>query len=86
MRLQASGDKVLCKLVLTSLKTKSGLFLPEQKPTQQAVVISVGSSFEYNLKPKDKIIVEKHGGIPLTHNNEDFMLYTKNEVLALVEA
>lgn len=85
MEMRAYGDKVLCKLLLSKIKSEGGIYYPKQNPTQQAVVLSVGEDFKPDLKPDDKIIVELHGGIPVIFKGEKYMLYTESEVLAKIE-
>ena len=85
MSLEAVGERVLCKLILTDPKTESGLFLPTQTPTSEAEVISIGESFNHNVKVGDRVLYEKHGGIPLNHEGNKYVMFTIDELLGVVE-
>ena len=88
------GDKVLVKRVEAESKTKSGIFLPEsakEKP-QQAEVIAVGtgkvlengSRAEFQVKKGDKVIIGKWGGTELKIEDQEYLVLSEDEILAVV--
>ncbi|MCC6680176.1 MAG: co-chaperone GroES [Phycisphaeraceae bacterium] len=89
------GDKIIVKRLEAEKQTASGIFLPEsatEKP-QQAKVIRVGTgrktddgkTFPFQVKVGDTVILSKWGGTELKHNDEEYLVLSEDEVLAVVE-
>ena len=95
MNIRPLGDKILVKRLEAEAKTKSGIFLPEtakEKP-QQAKVIAVGDGkllengtrAEFQVKKGDTIIIGKWGGTEIKVKDEEFLVMSEDDVLAVVD-
>jgi len=95
MKLRPLGDKVLVKREEAQSKTKSGIYLPEaakEKP-QRATVIAVGDGklldngerSKFQVKKGDTIIIGKWGGTELKLADDEMLVMSEDEILAVVE-
>ena len=95
MKVRPLGDKILVKRVDAEEKTASGLYLPEtakEKP-QQAKVIRVGDGRKldngeyapFTVKAGDTVIIGKWGGTEIKLDDQEYMVMSEDEVLAIVE-
>ena len=89
------GDKILVKRAESETKTKSGLFLPEsakEKP-QQASVIAVGDGklldsgnrAPFQVKVGDKILLSKWGGTEIKLDDEELLIVSEDDILAVID-
>ena len=94
MKLRPLGDKVLVKRSKAKGKTKSGIYLPEtakEKP-QQATVIAVGDGklldngqrAKFHVKKGDKVLIGKWGGTELKIDDEEMLVMSEDEILAVL--
>jgi len=94
MNIKPLGDKILVKRLEAETKTASGLYLPEsakEKP-QEAKVIAVGTGrvldngerAPFTVKKGDTVILNKWGGTEIKHNDEELIMLSEDEVLAVV--
>ena len=94
MKLRPLGDKILVKRKDPEAKTKSGIYLPEtakEKP-QQATVLAVGDGKQldngkrakFQVKKGDTVIIGKWGGTELKVNDQDVLVMSEDEILAIV--
>lgn len=94
MKIRPLGDKILVKRVEAEEKTKSGIYLPEsakEKP-QQAEVLAVGEGrlldngqrSEFQVKPGDRVLIGKWGGTEVRVDDEDLLVMTEDDILAVV--
>ena len=95
MKLRPLGDKILVKRKEPEIKTKSGIYLPEtakEKP-QRATVLAVGDGkrldngqrAKFQVKKGDTVIIGKWGGTELKVNDDDVLVMSEDEILAVVE-
>ena len=94
MKLTPLGDKVVLKAIKEEEKTKSGIILTgeaKEKP-QQAEVIAVGpggivDGEEVKMQGKvgDTVIYSKYSGTEVTLEDEDFIIVSQSDILAIVE-
>lgn len=94
MKLKPLGDRVVLKQQEAEQKTKSGIILPDsakEKP-QEAVVIAVGPGKEDNgkiaamqVKEGDKVIYSKYAGTEVKMGEEEFIIVSQNDIIAVVE-
>jgi chaperonin GroES len=95
MKLRPLGDKVLVKRKKAQSKTNSGIYLPEtakEKP-QKATVIAIGdgklldngSRSTFQVKKGDTVIIGKWGGTELKLADEEMLVMSEDEILAVVE-
>lgn len=95
MKLRPLGDKVLVKRKEADSKTKSGIYLPEtakEKP-QKATVLAIGDGklldngkrSTFQVKKGDTVIIGKWGGTELKLADEEMLVMSEDEILAVVE-
>lgn len=94
MKLTPLGDKVVLKATKEEEKTKSGIILTgeaKEKP-QQAEVIAVGpggivdgEEVKMQVKVGDTVIYSKYSGTEVTLEDEDFIIVSQSDILAIVE-
>lgn len=88
MTVKPLGDRVLVKMEKEEEKTKSGLFIPEtaQEKTQIATVIAVGDDKdEIKVKAKDRVMFDKYAGTQIKIDNEDHLILSMGDILAVVQ-
>lgn len=94
MKLTPLGDKVVLKAIKEEEKTKSGIILTgeaKEKP-QQAEVIAVGpggivdgEEVKMQVRVGDTVIYSKYSGTEVTLEDEDFIIVSQSDILAIVE-
>lgn len=94
MKLTPLGDKVVLKAIKEEEKTKSGILLTgeaKEKP-QQAEVIAVGpggivdgEEVKMQVKVGDTVIYSKYSGTEVTLEDENFIIVSQSDILAIVE-
>lgn len=94
MKLTPLGDKVVLKAIKEEEKTKSGIILTgeaKEKP-QQAEVIAVGpggivdgEEVKMQVKVGDTVIYSKYSGTEVTLEDDDFIIVSQSDILAIVE-
>ena len=94
MKLTPIGDKFVLKAIKEEEKTKSGIILTgeaKEKP-QQAEVIAVGpggivdgEEVKMQVKVGDTVIYSKYSGTEVTLEDEDFIIVSQSDILAIVE-
>ena len=88
------SDRVLIKMKENEETTKSGIILAgkaQEKP-QIAEVIEVGPGKKIDgelqpmdVKKGDKIIVSKYAGTEVKYENEEYIIVSQDDILAIVE-
>ncbi len=86
-------DKVLIKMKEKEETTKSGIILTASKEKPQiAEVIEVGPGKmvdgkieEMYVKKGDKIIFNKYSGTEVKYEDEEYLIISQDDVLAIVE-
>ncbi len=85
-------DKVIVKPDPAEEKTRSGIVLPDsakEKPVEGAVIavgsgeISNGQRFPLEVKVGDKVIYSKYGGIEVKVDNEEYVILSERDILAV---
>jgi chaperonin GroES len=95
MKIRPLGDKILVKRVEAQTKTSSGIYLPEtakEKP-QEATIVSLGvgklldngKRAEFQVKKGDKILISKWGGTEIKINDEEMLVLSEEDVLAVLD-
>ncbi|MTA48718.1 MAG: co-chaperone GroES [Actinobacteria bacterium] len=87
-------DRIVVKANEAEQKTASGLVIPDtakEKP-QEGTVISVGPGrFEngnripLDIKAGDVVLYSKYGGTEVKYNNEEYLVLSSRDVLAIIE-
>ena len=86
-------DKVLIKMKEKEETTKSGIILTARKEKPQiAEVVEVGpgriidgEKEEMYVKKGDKIIFNKYSGTEVKYEDEEYLIISQSDVLAIVE-
>ena len=88
-------DRILVKSIDAEQTTASGLVIPDtakEKP-QEGEVLAVGPGrFEdgqrlpLDIKVGDKVIYSKYGGTEVKYDNEDYLILSSRDVLAVIES
>lgn len=86
-------DKVLIKMKEKEETTKSGIILSASKEKPQiAEVIAVGpgrivdgEKEEMYVKKGDKVILNKYAGTEVKYENEEYIIVSQSDILAIVE-
>ncbi|MCI8291085.1 MAG: co-chaperone GroES [Clostridia bacterium] len=86
-------DKVLIKMKEKEETTKSGIILTASKEKPQiAEVIEVGpgkvvdgAKEEMYVKKGDKVILNKYAGTEVKYENEEYLIVSQSDILAIVE-
>ena len=94
MKLVPLGDRVVLKQLEAEETTASGIVLPgqaQEKP-QEAVVVAVGPGKEVDgkltamsVKVDDKVIYSKYAGNQVKLGDEEFVIVSQEDILAIVE-
>ena len=94
MKLKPLGDNVVLQHKAAEEKTQSGIILPDsakEKP-QEAVVIAVGPGkdvdgkrVEMQVKEGDKVIYSKYSGTEVKFEEEEYVIVSQNDIIAVVE-
>jgi chaperonin GroES len=89
MTIKPLGDRVLIKREEAEEKTKSGIVLPGAKEApQMATVLAVGpgtDEVKMEVKVGDKVIFSKYSGTEIKLDNEEVLLLSQKDILAIVE-
>lgn len=94
MKLIPLADRVVLKQSTPEEKTKSGIILTStsQEKPQQAEVIAVGpggivdgEEVKMQVKVGDTVIYSKYSGTEVTLEDEDFIIVSQSDILAIVE-
>ncbi|QVQ51090.1 co-chaperone GroES [Spiractinospora alimapuensis] len=93
--LRPLDDRVVVKTLEAEQKTASGLVIPDtakEKP-QEGEVLAVGPGrlddsgkrAEMDVKVGDVVLYSKYGGTEVKYNNEDYLVLSARDLLAVVE-
>ena len=87
-------DRIVIKQLEAEQTTASGLVIPDtakEKP-QEGTVVAVGPGrFEdgqripLDVKVGDVVLYSKYGGTEVKYNNEEFLVLSARDILAIVE-
>jgi chaperonin GroES len=91
--LKPIGDRVVVKPEPEEQTTKSGIVLPDtaKERPQEGTVVAVGSGrvldngqkVPLEVKVGDKIIYSKYGGTEVKIENEEYMILSERDILAI---
>ena len=85
LNLEIPSNRVLCRVILSPLKTPGGLFFPEQHTTTEGKVMKVGTECPLPLKENDRVVFERHAGTALEWEGEKYVLFNPDELLCVLE-
>jgi chaperonin GroES len=90
MKLRPLGDRVVLQYQKAEEKTQTGIILPDsakEKP-QEATVIAVGfenDNEKHQVKEGDKVIVSKYSGTEVKLEDEEYVIVSQKDIIAVVE-
>ena len=94
MKLKPLGDRLIVEASEEEQTTASGIVLPDtaQEKPQRGKVVAVGDGAidedgkrrPMDVKKGDEILYSKYGGTEITVDNEDLLILTGRDVLAVV--
>jgi len=94
-KLKPLNDKILLKRVEAESKTKSGIVLPEtakEKPKRGTVVaigdgklLDDGTRAKFQVKKGDEVIFASYAGTEVKVGDDEFLILSEDEVLAVIE-
>lgn len=95
VKIKPLGDRVVVKVVEEEETTKGGIILPDtakEKP-QQGTVIAVGSGRMLDNGEKvalevsvgDTVIFSKYAGTDVKMDDEEYLIISERDILAIVE-
>jgi len=95
-KLRPLGNKLVIKKLEAKDKTEGGIYLPsgsQEKPLEGMVLAispsalnEKGDRQKIDLKEGDIVIYSKYAGTEIKVDNEDLLILSENEILAVVEA
>ena len=94
MKLQPLGDHVIVQTLDAEEKTVSGIVIPDsaqEKPTQGKVIAvgdgrwEEGKRIPLEVKAGDKVIYSKYGGTEIKLDNEEYLILSERDILAIVK-
>ncbi len=94
-KLEPLGDRIVVRPMKREEITKSGIILPDtakEKP-QEGEVLAVGpgktrddgTRIPMELKPGDRVLYARYGGSEIKVNDEQLLIMSENDVLAVKE-
>jgi chaperonin GroES len=94
-KLRPLGDRVVVKPTAREEMTKSGIVLPDtakEKPQEGTIVAAgpgrlndEGEREPMDVKVKDKVLYAKYAGTEFKIDDEDFLIISQKDILAVVE-
>jgi chaperonin GroES len=95
IKLKPLGDRVVVKPATREETTKSGIVLPDtakEKP-QRGTIVAVGQGrkdddgdrIEMDVKVGDTVLFAKYAGTEFKLDNEDLLILTEKDILAVIE-
>lgn len=96
MNLKPLANRVVIKAVKQEEKTKGGIYLPDtasKERPQEGEVIAVGPGKimengerqKMDIKEKDRIIFSKYAGTEIKIDEEEYLILTDSDILAIIE-
>jgi co-chaperonin GroES (HSP10) len=91
MTLQALRDNIVVRLVFEKESRKGDVIIPDSALKYKQYdgfvygeVISVGKKYPYELKPGDKVIIQRHEGIRIRYQREMYHIVKQRWVHAKI--
>ncbi|NOY78801.1 MAG: co-chaperone GroES [Calditrichaeota bacterium] len=89
MKIQPLDDRVLVEILEEEEKTQGGIIIPDtakEKP-RMGKVVEVGTDEELKdlIKSGEKIIFAKYGGEEIKIDGQEYVILSRNDILAVVK-
>ena len=95
MKLKPLGDRIVVKVLTREEKTRGGIVLPDtakEKPTEGEVVavgtgkiLDNGQKQPVEVKVGDRIIFSKYAGTEVKVEDEELVIFSERDVLAIID-
>ena len=95
MKLKPLGDRIVVKVLTREEKTRGGIVLPDtakEKPTEGEVIavgtgkiLDNGQKQPVEVKVGDRIIFSKYAGTEVKVEDEELVIFSERDVLAIIE-
>jgi chaperonin GroES len=95
MKLKPLGDHIVVKPMEEAEVKKGGIIIPDtakEKPSRGEVVaagsgkiLDDGKKKQMEVKVGDKILYSKYGGTEIKMNDDELLIMTEEDVLAIIE-
>lgn len=96
MKVRPLGDKILVKRAEAESKTESGIYLPESakdKPKEGQVIAlgngnlnrETGEYMPFTVKQGDRVIFSSYAGTEVKIDDEEVLIMTEDDILAIIE-
>ncbi|MDD5091606.1 MAG: co-chaperone GroES [Candidatus Wallbacteria bacterium] len=96
MNLKPLANRVVIKAIKQEEVTKSGIVLPDtaskERPQEGEIVavgpgklLDSGKREPLEVKAKDRVIFSKYAGTEIKINEEDYLILSDSDILAIVE-
>ena len=95
MKLKPLGDRIVVKVLTREEKTRGGIVLPDtakEKPTEGEVIavgtgkiLDNGQKQPVEVKVGDRIIFSKYAGTEVKVEDEELVIFSQRDVLAIIE-
>ena len=96
MNLKPLSDHLIIKPIIESKATKSGIVLPdtiEKEKSEKGEVIAVGPGrisekgqiVPMSVKKGDKVLFTKYGPNEIKIDNEEYLIASESDILAIIE-
>lgn len=94
MNIKPLGDKLVLKQFEAEEKTKSGIILTSQSKEKPPIfevivagdgVMTDGTKVEMKIKVGDKVVANRFSGMGVNIDEEEYIIISQSEVLALVD-
>jgi chaperonin GroES len=89
------GDRVVVRPAARDEATKSGILLPDtsQERPQRGAIIAVGNGrttedgkrIEMDVKVGDTVLFAKYAGTEVKHEDEDLLILSEKDIVAIIE-
>lgn len=94
-KLKPLGDRVLLKRLEAEESVKGGIILPDsaKKKQEKAEVVAIGTGkkdkegnlIPFSVKVGDCVLMEKYSGQEVTVDDEEFIILSADDIIAIVE-
>ena len=95
LKIRPLGDRIVVEPLEAEEKTKGGIILPDtakEKP-QKGEIVAVGEGkltddgkrIPMSVKKGDRVIFAKYAGTDIEVDNEEYLLMSESDILAVIE-
>ena len=88
MKLRPINGRIIVKPFETKEKTTGGIYVPDtaKKKLQEGAVIAIAEDATEEIAMGDRVIYKEFSGTEVKIDDEDYILFTEDDLLAKYEA